>query len=109
LSSIIDEIEVFGVVRTLTAQEIELRNKSNTQLTGILREEELKCYKRSKAQFILEGIQMQVISIASPIVDMIKLTHSVVRDESAIEGHEQLKSYITNYYKVCSRIKREPN
>jgi hypothetical protein len=28
-----------------------------------------------------------------------KHIHSLVQDEGLIEGHEQLKSYITNYYK----------
>jgi hypothetical protein len=28
-----------------------------------------------------------------------KLIHSLVQDEDTIEGHEQLKSYITNNYK----------
>jgi hypothetical protein len=28
-----------------------------------------------------------------------KLIHSLVQDEGTIEGHENLKSYITNYYK----------
>ena len=28
-----------------------------------------------------------------------KLIHSLVQDEGTIEGHEQFKSYITNYYK----------
>ena len=28
-----------------------------------------------------------------------KLIHSLSQDEGMIEGHEQLKSYITNYYK----------
>jgi hypothetical protein len=28
-----------------------------------------------------------------------KLIHSLVHEEGMIEGHEQLKSYITNYYK----------
>jgi hypothetical protein len=28
-----------------------------------------------------------------------KRIHSLIQDEGLIEGHEQLKSYITNYYK----------
>jgi hypothetical protein len=28
-----------------------------------------------------------------------KLIHSLVQEEDVIEGHEQLKSYITSYYK----------
>ena len=55
LSSIIDELEAFAEVRLLSTQEIELKNQSNAEIAGLLREEELKWYQRSKAQFILEG------------------------------------------------------
>ena len=55
LSSIIDELEAFAEVRPLSTQEIELKNQSNAEMAGILREEEVKWYQRSKAQFILEG------------------------------------------------------
>jgi phage gp29-like protein len=52
LSSIVDDIEAFAEVRPLTAQEIELKNQSNTDISKLLREEELKWYQRSKSQFI---------------------------------------------------------
>jgi hypothetical protein len=55
LSSIIDDIEALAEVRPLTTHEIELKSQSNAKLAGILREEELKWYQRSKAQFLLEG------------------------------------------------------
>ena len=55
LSSIIDELEAAAEVRPLSSQEIELKNRSNTEMAGLLREEEIKWYHRSKTQFILEG------------------------------------------------------
>jgi hypothetical protein len=42
-------------VRLLIEQEMECKNKSNAHLACLLREEELNWYKRSNAQFILEG------------------------------------------------------
>ena len=38
-----------------------------------------------------------------------KLIHSLVQDEGTIEGHEQLKSYITNYYKGLFGAPEEGN
>jgi hypothetical protein len=38
-----------------------------------------------------------------------KLIHSLVQDEGTIEGHEQLKLYITNYYKVFFGASEEGN
>ena len=38
-----------------------------------------------------------------------KIIHSLQQDEGAIEGHEQLKSYITNYYKNMFRVLEEGN
>jgi hypothetical protein len=55
LSSIIDDLEALAEVRPLSVQEIELKSQSNAQIAGLLREEELKWYQRSKAQFLLKG------------------------------------------------------
>ena len=38
-----------------------------------------------------------------------KRIHSLLQDEGMIEGHEQLKSYITNYYKGMFRAPEEGN
>jgi hypothetical protein len=55
LLSIIDDLEALAEVRPLSMQEIELKSQSNAHIATLLREEELKWYQRSKAQFILEG------------------------------------------------------
>ena len=54
LSSIIDALEALAEVRLLSPQEIELKSQSNAKIAKLLREEELKWYQRSKAQFILQ-------------------------------------------------------
>jgi hypothetical protein len=100
LSAIIDELEAFAEVRSLSPQEIELKSQSNAQTAGLFHEEELKWYQRSKAQFILEGDSNT--RYFHGIVNgrhKKKRIQSLVQDEGLIEGHEQLKSYITNYYK----------
>ena len=87
LSSIIDALEALAEVRLLSAQEIELKSQSNAQIAKLLREEELKWYQRSKAQFILEGDSntRYFHSIANGRHRK-KRIHSLVQDEGTIEG-----------------------
>jgi hypothetical protein len=100
LSSVIDDLEAIAESRLLTPHEIELKSKSNAELAGLLREEELKWYQRSKAQFLLEGdANTRYFHSVANGRHRKKLIHSLVQEEGTIEGHEQLKSYITSYYK----------
>ena len=100
LSSIIDELEAFAEVRPLSTQDIDLKNRSNAAMAGILREEEIKWYQRSKAQFFLEGdSNTRYLHSLANGRHRKKLIHSLAQEEGLIEGHEQLKSYITKYYK----------
>jgi hypothetical protein len=81
-------------------QEIELKNQSNAEIAKLLREEEIKWYQRSKSQFILEGdANTRYFHSVANGRHRNKLIHSLIQDEGTIEGHENLKSYITNYYK----------
>ena len=86
--------------RLLTAQEIELKSQSNAQVARMLREEELKWYQRSKAQFILEGdSNTRYFHNVANGRHRKKRIHSLVQDEGLIEGQDQLKAYITKFYK----------
>jgi hypothetical protein len=98
LSSTIDSLEALAEVRPLSAQEIELKSQSNAQIASLLREEELKWYQRSKAQFILEGdSNTRYFHGVANGRHRKKRIHSLVQDDGRIEGHENLKAYITNY------------
>ena len=55
MCSIIDELDKIIELRPLSASESDLKRHSNEQVGRMLREEELKWYQRSKAQFILQG------------------------------------------------------
>jgi hypothetical protein len=70
------------------------------QIAKLLREEELKWYQTSKSQFILKGDTNthNFHGVANGRYRK-KLIHSIVLDVGTIEGHDQLKKYITNYYK----------
>jgi hypothetical protein len=71
----------------------------NAQIAG-LHEEELKWYQQSKAQFILEGdSNTRYFHGVANGRHRKKRIHSLVQDDGRIEGHEQLKAYITNYYR----------
>ena len=87
LSSIIDALEALAEVRLLSAQEIELKSQSNAQIAKLLREEELKWYQRSKAQFILEGdSNTRYFHNIANGRHRKKRIHSLVQDEGLIEG-----------------------
>jgi mannosylglycoprotein endo-beta-mannosidase len=87
-------------LRPLSPQEIELKSQSNAEIAGLLREEELRWYQRSKAQLILEGdSNTRYFHGIANGRHRKKCIHSLVQDEELNEDHEQLKSYITNYYK----------
>jgi hypothetical protein len=100
LSSIIDDLEALAEVRALSPQEIELKSQSNAKIANLLREEELKWYQRSKSQFILEGdSNTRYFHNVANGRHRKKHIHSLVQEDGTVEGHEQLKAYITTYYK----------
>jgi hypothetical protein len=100
LSSIIDNLEALAKVRPLLPHEIELKSQLNVEIARLLREEEIKWYQRSKSQLILEGdANTRYFHSVANGRQRKKLIHSLVQDEGIIEGHENLKSFITNYYK----------
>jgi hypothetical protein len=110
LSSIIDDLEALAEVRPLFVHEIEMKSQSNAQLAGLLRVEELKWYQQSKAQFILEGdSKTRYFHSVANGRHRKKRIHSLVQDEGLIEGSEQLKSYITNYYQSLFGEPEEDN
>ena len=53
LSTPIDELEAIAEIRQLTTPEIDLKNQYNAKLAGLLREEELKWYQRSKSSVLV--------------------------------------------------------
>jgi hypothetical protein len=69
-------------------------------LAGLLREEEIKWYQIYKVQSLLKrDSNTTYFHSASNGRHRKKLIHSLIQEEGLIEGHEELKSYITSYYK----------
>ena len=100
LCTIIDDLDKIAETRTLSHQEIELKNQSNEKIARLLREEEIKYYQRSKADFILMGdSNTRYFQLVANGRHRKKCIHSLQQDEGRIEGQEELKTYITKYYK----------
>jgi hypothetical protein len=100
LSSIIDDLEALAEVGPLSAHEIELKNQSYAKIASLLHEEELKWYQLSKCRFILEGDSNTPYfhSVANGRHRK-KRIDTLVQNEGMIEGLDNPKVYITNYYK----------
>jgi hypothetical protein len=82
-------LEVLVEVRPLTMHEIKLKSQYNATLVGLLREEELKWYQRSKARFVLEGnSNMRYFHSVANGRPRKKLIHSLAQEQGVIEGHE---------------------
>jgi mannosylglycoprotein endo-beta-mannosidase len=110
LSSIIDDLEALAETRPLFTQEIEFKYQSNAKIASLLRVEELKWYQRSKRQFLLEGDSntRYFHSVANGRHQK-ECIHSLVQEEGIIEGQDNLKVYITNYYKNLFGAPEESN
>ena len=94
MCSIIDELDKLAEVRPLSANENDLKRHSNEQVGRMLREEELKWYQRSKAQFILQGdSNTKYFHNVANGRHRKKCIHSLLQDEGLIEGQDQLKEY----------------
>jgi hypothetical protein len=76
------------------------RSLASARLQRIDRGKESKWYQCSKAQFILEGDSNTRYFHGTPNGrHRRKRIQSLEQDEGRIEGHKQLKSHITKYYK----------
>ena len=110
LASIIDDLEALAEIRALSDIKLEIKSQSNAQLARMLREEELKWYQHSNSQFILKGdSNTRYFHGVANGRHQKKLIRSLQEEEGMIEGHEQLKSYITSYYKNLFGTPQECN
>ena len=110
LAEIIDKLDLQAENRLLSDSELDEKNQANEQFARLLREEELKWYQRSKAQFILEGDNnTKYFHLLANGRHRKKYIHNLNQEEGVIEGHEQLKSFITKYYKTLFGAPEEGN
>ena len=69
-------------IRLLSQQELDMKNQANEKIETLLREEEIKWYQRSKAQFILEGdSNTRYFHMVANGRHRKKYIHSLIQDE----------------------------
>jgi hypothetical protein len=90
--------------------EIEHKSQSNAQLASSYSKRKSSGTNKQRLGSFWKKIPIRDCPVVSQIVDTgKKLIHSFAQEEDKIEGHEQLKSYITNYYKSLFRDHEESN
>jgi hypothetical protein len=96
-----DELDRKAESVLLTQQELDLKQSVKNRLMQLLREEELKWFQRAKSTEILEGDNntryFQLVANGKHRKTRI---FPLEQEEGVIEGEENLKRYITKYYKV---------
>jgi len=96
----LDEMDLKAESSVLSSQEVELRCSLKHQLNSLLREEELYWLQRSKVNKLLHGDEntkfFQLIANGKHRKAQI---FQLEQEEGVIIGNENLKHYITNYYK----------
>ena len=86
--------------RLLSQQELDLKQCIKDRLVLLLREEEIKWFQRAKTKDLLEGDSntkyFQMIANGKRRKTRIL---RLEQEDGVIEGEENLKKYITKYYK----------
>lgn len=95
-----DELDKKAEVQLLSQQELDLKQSFKERLAHFLREEELKWFQRAKTTDLLQGDNntkyFQLVANGKRRKTRI---FRLEQEEGIIEGEENLKKYITKYYK----------
>ena len=95
-----DELDKKAETQLLSQQEIDLKQCVKDRLAHLLREEEIKWFQREKTKELLQGDDntkyFQLVANGKRRKTRIFLLE---QEEGIIEGEENLKKYITKYYK----------
>jgi len=84
----------------LSPQELEHKRVLSAELSGLLREEELYWFQRSKATRLLQGnANTRYFQLVANGRHRKTRIFQLEQDEGTIVGHDNLKTYITEYYK----------
>jgi mannosylglycoprotein endo-beta-mannosidase len=84
----------------LSDQEINLKHYLKERLVCLLREEELKWYKRAKIKTLLEGdANTKFFHLVANGKHRKQHIYKLEDDQGVVVGDDRLKSHITNYYK----------
>jgi len=95
-----DELEKKAESRLLTQREIDLKQTVKDRLAHLLREEEVKWFQRAKTTKLLMGDRNTEYfhAVANGKRRKTRI-YGLEQNEGVIEGEDDHKRYITNYYK----------
>ena len=95
-----DELEKKAESRLLTQREIDLKQTVKDRLAHLLREEEVKWFQRAKTTKLLMGDRNTEYfhAVANDKRRKARI-YRLEQNEGVIEGEDDHKRYITNYYK----------
>ncbi|KAJ1297556.1 hypothetical protein BS78_01G385600 [Paspalum vaginatum] len=100
LQNIICSLDTEAEVRDLNETELECLTQSQDQLTKLLREEEIKFYQQAKAKDVLLGDNnTRYFHMIANGKHRKKRIYSLENGNTKVEGHANLKNFITEFYK----------
>jgi hypothetical protein len=95
-----NELDIKAETFLLDQQEVDLKQSIKDRLAQLLREEEINWFQGAKTTELLEG------DSNTKYFQMVA-NGKRRKQEGIIEGEDNLKKYITNYYKVFLDIKEQ--
>jgi mannosylglycoprotein endo-beta-mannosidase len=100
LLSLLDNLDKKAESSHLSDQEINLKHYLKERLVSLLREEELKWYKRAKVKTLLEGdANTRFFHLVANGKHRKQHIFKLENDQGVVVGDDCLKIHITNYYK----------
>jgi hypothetical protein len=96
----LDSLDKKAETTMLTPQEVDLKQRLNTCLSELLREEEIKWHQRSEAKHLLEGdANMKYFHLLANGRHRKTRIYQLQEGDNLIHGDNELKQHITRQYK----------
>jgi hypothetical protein len=100
-----EELDKKAESQLLSQREWDLKQSIHERITQLLREEEVKWFQRAKTNKILKGDNnTKYFHMVANGKRRKTRIFRLEEDEGVIEGEQQIKSYITKYYKSLLEV-----
>jgi len=94
------DLDIKAESQILSQQELDLKQSVNERITQLLREEEIKWFQRAKTKDMLEGDNnTKYFHMVANGKRRKTRIFQLEQEGKVIEGQENLKVFITKYYK----------
>jgi len=94
------ELDLVAESQVLSQKELDLKQKVNEKITQLLREEEVKWFQRAKTKNLLQGDNnTKYFHMVANGKRRKTRIFELEQEGELIKGQENLKVFITNYYK----------